>query len=165
LGINLGFSNFFNGGQPMKTKIKNGYLIFEDSGKLVHRWKAGKKYGVDEVKGMEIHHIDGDKQNNADTNLLLVNKEDHYNIHQVENKREFLSSTIIFLAIIYFVTSLIATLLILPRLISVLWSSVALILVLAVELRYNAIAKTIRRPNQKHYPLGKPKEVLEQENE
>jgi len=65
----------------MKTKTdKNGYLIFEDSGNFVHRWVVEKKYGKEEIKGKHIHHIDGHKANNEKSNLLLIDKGDHYNL-------------------------------------------------------------------------------------
>lgn len=85
-----------------KTKVNNkGYLEFIDSGKLVHIWKAEKKYGVENVRGMHVHHIDGDKRNNDYSNLILLSKEDHYDLHQNENKKKFLTEAIISLSVLY----------------------------------------------------------------
>ncbi|MGM5483762.1 MAG: HNH endonuclease signature motif containing protein [Nanobdellota archaeon] len=61
-------------------KDKNGYLRFSDSNMLVHRWKATKKYGKEKINGKEIHHLDGNKENNNFDNLVIVEKQDHYNI-------------------------------------------------------------------------------------
>ena len=73
-----------------KTRINdNGYLEFVNSGNLVHIWKARKKYDVDKLKGMHVHHIDGDKRNNNHSNIILLSSEDHYDLHQYENKEYF----------------------------------------------------------------------------
>jgi len=138
-----------------KTRINDkGYLEFEDSGKLVHIWKAKKKYGEDKLKGMQIHHIDGDKRNNDSSNLILLSKEDHYDLHQYENKRELLSEIIITLSIVYLIILIVAGF-ILPFLksvgLSMMRMAVIFILALAIELRYNVIARTIRRPYEKPF--------------
>ena len=50
-----------------KTELNDqGYLVFKDSGKLVHRWKAAKKYGHEKIDGKEI----------PDAILIELDKED-----------------------------------------------------------------------------------------
>lgn len=131
-----------------KTIIKNGYLVFADNPKnSVHRWKAGKKYGKEEIKGKQIHHINKDKRDNTDTNLLLVSKEDHHNIHQYENKIEFLSGMIFVLAIMTYVS--LGLNIILPGFHLAAIGSVGIIIVLAIEIRWGFIAQIIKRPKEK----------------
>jgi hypothetical protein len=67
-----------------KTIInEDGYLEFKDTGKLVHRWIAEKKYGKEKVKQKIIHHLDGNKINNSKDNLIIIDsKEDHYLIEK-----------------------------------------------------------------------------------
>ncbi len=139
-----------------KTKLNDkGYLVFPNLNKpdkLVHRWKAEDKYGIDAVRGKDVHHIDKDKQNNDSSNLLLLSKEDHYNLHQCENKKEILSNMIIALAVLYFVMGFLSAYvftLLQSTGMTMMRLAVLFILVLAIELRYNFISKTIRRPNEK----------------
>ena len=135
----------------MATKRKGKYLVFTDTGKFVHRWVAWKKYG-NAIDGMKIHHIDGDTLNNDKSNLLLVSNEDHHQIHQHENKRKLLSSLIILFSIIYIVLAIVAGF-IFPSIqtfaINVMRIAVLVILVIAIELRYNVLATTLRRPNER----------------
>jgi len=66
-----------------KTYIdNNGYLRFNSSGKLVHRWVAEKNIGrrlrPDEV----VHHKDGNKLNNSPNNLQVFSSQDeHHSLH------------------------------------------------------------------------------------
>ena len=64
----------------------DGYQRFKDSNKYVHHWQANKKYPGVDFKGMEIHHLDGDKTNNKQDNLILLTKQDHYLLHEQEKK-------------------------------------------------------------------------------
>jgi len=137
----------------MKTKTNDkGYLEFVDSGKLIHIWKAEKKYGKEKLKGMHVHHIDGDKKNNDNSNLILLSKEDHYDLHQYENKKQLLSGIIIVLSITYLVILVIAGFII-PSLksfsLTIMRMAIIFILIVAIELRYNVIAGAIRRPNER----------------
>lgn len=41
-------------------------------------------YTNEQMKGMDVHHIDGDRNNNNPTNLLLISPEEHAIIHREE---------------------------------------------------------------------------------
>ncbi len=70
-------------------KDRHGYLRFKDTGRLVHRWMASKKLGRYKhvFKGMQVHHIDGNKLNNHPSNLIILTKEEHEKRHGI-NKNE-----------------------------------------------------------------------------
>ena len=51
-----------------------------------HRVIAAEKYGWDAIKGMHIHHIDGNKQNNSLCNLRIMTPSDHMKLHAEERK-------------------------------------------------------------------------------
>lgn len=133
-----------------KTYInKKGYRAFSDSGKLVHRWVASKKYGKKAIEGKEIHHIDGNKLNNEKSNLIVLNQDDHYNLSQYENRNKFITTIIIYLAIFYLI--IIWTLMYTNVLngdisLSLARMSVYAILMVALELKYGFIKKWIRNP-------------------
>lgn len=135
-----------------KTEINSeGYLVFSDSKIPVHRWKAEKKYGKESLIGMEVHHIDRDRRNNEYSNLLLVSKEDHYNIYQYENKRSLITHLIIILSIVYIVSLILTNFLTKynPNLLSIMRFSVVLIFLLSIELHNNVLSKVIKRPNER----------------
>ena|SRR4030042_3768749 len=68
---------------PRTELDENGYLIFYDSGKFVHRWVMEAKILHRTLeKGEEVHHIDGDRRNNSPENLLLMTREGHYRLHK-----------------------------------------------------------------------------------
>lgn len=137
----------------MKTKIKNGYRVFDDEKeKFVHRWVAEKKHSKEEVKGKVIHHIDGDKLNNEKSNLIILNKEDHHDLHQYQNIINMLTEGIIVFAVMYILLLLLITFKILPQeMVNVMRFSVVIILLLAFELKTGFIRGTIRNPNQKAF--------------
>lgn len=62
-----------------------GYTILNDIDKgqsMMHRSVAEKKYGVPLKKGQVVHHIDGDKRNNSESNLFLCHSNsEHSSIH------------------------------------------------------------------------------------
>jgi len=60
---------------------ENGYLRFKDSHKYVHIWVMRKKLNRPLEKGEIVHHINGNKKDNSDSNLILLNKEQHYQLH------------------------------------------------------------------------------------
>ena len=39
-------------------------------------------YTSEQMKGMDVHHLDGDRDNNHPTNLLLVTPDEHAKIHE-----------------------------------------------------------------------------------
>ncbi len=65
---------------------EKGYLRFEGSGKLVHRWMAYKYIYKENncfhpFSAYVVHHKDGNKQNNSVLNLELLSRNEHNTIH------------------------------------------------------------------------------------
>jgi len=66
----------------------NGYLRFNDSRKLVHRWVMEKRLGRKLYSEEIIHHKDGNKRNNDISNLTLFtdrHEHDKYHRNQLRN--------------------------------------------------------------------------------
>lgn len=62
------------------TKDKKGYWIHRGKFPHAHRWVWINING--EIhKGMDVHHIDGDKSNNDISNLELHSRSDHLKLH------------------------------------------------------------------------------------
>jgi len=142
-----------------KEVNEKGYVIWKDSGKLVHRWVAEKKYGKEEIKGKHIHHIDGKKKNNDKSNLLLIDKEDHYHLTKHENRNKLLLKIIIFLAVYYTLMSWILMYFPVPKInkeifLASMRVSVFFILLTAIELRFGFINQLIRNPGEKYFDLN-----------
>ncbi len=62
---------------------KSGYKVFKENGKYksVHKRVAEKKVGGKIFPGREVHHIDGNKNNNRPSNLMILKKSVHKKIH------------------------------------------------------------------------------------
>jgi hypothetical protein len=71
------------------TPDANGYLrrtvhghpLADKTGRILeHRYQACLKYGVDAVRGKDVHHIDGNNQNNAWDNLIPLSRSQHRSV-------------------------------------------------------------------------------------
>jgi hypothetical protein len=64
-------------------KNEKGYQVFKEEGKLksVHKRVCEKKMGGKVRKGYEVHHKDGNKNNNRPGNLIAIKKSTHRRIH------------------------------------------------------------------------------------
>ena len=71
-------------------KDNNGYLRFNDTNKLVHRWVAEKNIGRKLKPNEIVHHIDGNKLNNSSENLQIFSSQDeHQKLHNKQNIENF----------------------------------------------------------------------------
>ena len=71
-------------------KDNNGYLRFNNSGKLVHRWVVEKNIGRRLLPDEVVHHIDGNKLNNSFYNLEIFSSQDeHHSLHQKQRIKNF----------------------------------------------------------------------------
>src|SRR4030042_597060 len=72
-----------------KTHVNDkGYLVYDDTNKLVHREIAYKHIFLPNRQRYHlnfgdyvVHHKDGNKQNNDVSNLMIVVEEEHYARH------------------------------------------------------------------------------------
>ena len=70
----------------------NGYPVFKDSGKFVHRWVAEKyTLGRKLASNEEVHHVNGDKLNFDPSNLVILSSEDHKKIENEARKQRNLN--------------------------------------------------------------------------
>jgi len=60
---------------------KKDYPRWRDSGKLVHRTVAGRLFGLKKMKGKVVHHLDGNKHNFRKSNLWLMTRSAHSQLH------------------------------------------------------------------------------------
>ena len=64
---------------------KSGYQTYKDPStgtwQSVHKRVAEKMVGGPIGSGREVHHIDGDKNNNRPSNLRIVSKDEHRHLH------------------------------------------------------------------------------------
>jgi hypothetical protein len=75
------------GKRPLQTGVtRSGYQTFKDPStgnwELTHRRVAEKMVGGPIGVGRGVHHIDGDKNNNRRSNLRILSKEAHHEIHR-----------------------------------------------------------------------------------
>jgi len=66
----------------------NGYSRFRYNGEQVHKWVVGLDTGQSSVKGQDIHHRNGNKQDNDPKNLVRMDHDTHFSIPKDwDNKR------------------------------------------------------------------------------
>jgi hypothetical protein len=72
-----------------RMKKQTGYWVNSDN-KLLHRERIKEELGLsdDELKGLDVHHIDKDRSNNNLWNLQLITKKGHMHIHSFELSKE-----------------------------------------------------------------------------
>ena len=64
---------------------KSGYKVFTDRygrTRSVHKRVAEKKMGGKVRNGFEVHHRDGNKNNNRSPNLTVIRKSVHRKLHR-----------------------------------------------------------------------------------
>ena len=71
-------------------KNKSGYKYFKEGNKIVfvHKRVAEKKVGGKILKGYQVHHKDGNKENNRPSNLAVLKTSFHRKIHSKKNSFE-----------------------------------------------------------------------------
>jgi len=80
---------------PLIEQDENGYLIFRNSGKRVHRWVMEKELGRRLEKGEIVHHMDGNRRDNRPENLQVLTAKEHYKLHVVPILQERMEAQII----------------------------------------------------------------------
>lgn len=74
------------GYQQYTSSLANG----QKAGRLVHQVVAEEKYGESRIKqGLHVHHVDGNKLNNAPANLLLMTDHAHAQWHAYLRSQEW----------------------------------------------------------------------------
>ena len=75
-----------------RKKTDNGYWFNNnnETGNVLylHREKYKQEFGLTEeqIKGYEVHHIDGNKDNNEIDNLKLLTTEEHHKLHNIRSE-------------------------------------------------------------------------------
>ncbi len=78
-----------------KYEIRNGYVVFKDSGNSLHRYiakkeiwsKDRKKYPL-EFHEYQVHHIDKNKRNNNPENLKVTTRLEHEKEHGIIRREQ-----------------------------------------------------------------------------
>ncbi len=91
----LGLTDITRSYEPQEIRLeKGGYLAVRGKGELasnrnrhVHRIIAEKMIGRPLRSDEHVHHIDGNKQNNAPENLRVMSKSEHMTLHHRGAKR------------------------------------------------------------------------------
>lgn len=69
---------------------QKGYLRFNDTDRLIHRWVAyhqiyKKGFFLLSFSNYQVHHIDGNKMNNDASNLKLLTRGKHRKSHHIKH--------------------------------------------------------------------------------
>ena len=60
------------------TFYLNGYPAYKNTRQYCHHERLKKKHGLEKIeKGMEVHHLDANKENYRQDNLILLKEKDH----------------------------------------------------------------------------------------
>lgn len=78
---------------PFRKKQSNGYWFnnsWKDTTVYLHREKLKLELDLtdEQMEGLDVHHKDGNKDNNAIENLQLMSREKHNQIHGILNRDE-----------------------------------------------------------------------------
>lgn len=69
--------------EAITYRDKNGYLRFNNTNKLFHRWIMEKKLDRPLRRDEVVHHINGNKLDNKPENLELTTRKQHFIKHVV----------------------------------------------------------------------------------
>ena len=88
---------------------KNGYPFWEDSGLPCHHRSIMKKHNLKDIEeGWEVHHIDGDKNNFHQGNLILLRDQDHKDLEKYTRHLKNLNIAYFFLVSVAFIIYLVS---------------------------------------------------------
>lgn len=73
-----------------RKNSRHGYWVNNTYNLRLHREKVRLALGLTEeqMKGLDVHHLDRDKDNNDITNLQLMTKAEHTKLHAIEDGKE-----------------------------------------------------------------------------
>lgn len=74
------YIRFYLGNSTYAKKNRGKYYYLH---RIIYAWKTGMDYNLN---GMEVHHLNHNKQDNRIENLILLSKTDHRNIHKRTNQ-------------------------------------------------------------------------------
>jgi HNH endonuclease len=72
--------------KPLREAIKKPHFDSDDvyiniQGKRVRLYRLIAQHFIGETEGLDVHHIDGDHKNNDPSNLCILSRRLHKNIH------------------------------------------------------------------------------------